>query len=179
METLINTCLATGNYIIDPVVGGEGYSKEEYYDASQRLVAAANKLVSLRTKYQLGTPVERIKLLLSYRANQNLVQGTNFLSAANLSLEKYAQGKPGNVMGYENARTIYLGTKVNSIEDAGKTYERQVYAKSFDFTNYTALIYQLDSLRIYGHFYDEILSGVPENPINKKINKVMRLYTFI
>ena len=46
METMINTCLATGNYIIDPVVGGSGYSKEEYYDASQRMISVANSLVS-------------------------------------------------------------------------------------------------------------------------------------
>ena len=179
METMINTCLATGNYIIDPVVGGSGYSKEEYYDASQRMVAVADKLVSLRTKYHLGTPVERIKLLLSYKANQNLVLGSNFLSAANLSLEKYAQGKPGNVMGYENARTIYLGTKVDALENAGETTERRLYAKGFDFTNYSALIYQLDSLRVYGHVYNEVLENIPTDPITKKINKVLRLYTFI
>lgn len=179
METMINTCLATGNYIIDPVVGGSGYSKEEYYDASQRMISVANSLVSLRTKYHLGTPVNRIKLLLSYRANQNLVLGTNFISAANLSLEKYASGQPGSVMGYENARTIYLGTKVDALENAGATNERRLYAKSFDFTNYSALIYQLDSLRIYGHVYDEVLENYPTDPITKKINKVLRLYTFI
>lgn len=181
MEAIINTCLATGSYVIDPVVGSADYSKEEYYDASQRLVRKANTLASFRSKYHLGTPVDRIKLLGSYDAIQNIVIGQNFISSANLSLEKYSSGEPGKVMSYDNARTIYLGKKVDFMEDVGTSAERQVYAKSFDFTNYSALIYQLDSLRVYGHYFTDpiINSNMVADAITKKINKAIRLITFM
>lgn len=176
VEALTNTCLAFGRYIINPVVGGKGYSKEDYYDASMILVDEADEIVSLRTDYQLGSPTSNVKVIGSYTANKNQVIGQNFISAANLSLEKYSSGQPGQIMGYDTARTIYLGKKVFQYKD-GDSKKEQQYPRDFDFTNFSALIYQLDSFRAYGHAYED--TAYPINDYNMRYSKNWRINAIV
>lgn len=156
-QTLVDTCLATGNYIIIKPLASENYGKEVYYDCARLVAEKCDQIVSLRTNYHLGSPAEKVKIITSYTAARNLVVGQNYMSASNLSLEKFNSGEVGKLFGYENNKSIYFGKAVEGLKDNVRKYP-----KTYDFSKYCGLIYQLDSLIIYGHTFD-----IHETPINR------------
>lgn len=173
-DILYKTSLAFGKYIILPSFGGTNYSKEDYYDASQIAIRELNKICTTRNDFNLGLESGRLRIIGSYDANQNVIIGQNFISAANLSLEKLEGGVAGKVMGYDTKKTMYLGQKVSEFASDGTT---RIYPKNYDLSNFTGLLYCLDSFKAYGRNDDDTI--FPVSDYTRRFSKNWRINAIV
>lgn len=149
MDAYVNYALASGQYKILENLDNKTATPEEIFADGVKLWNIADNIVSVRTKYNLGEDVSRVRFLTSFTANRQLNVGfSGKYSGANLAYEAIKGNSLGQFGGYSLQRSMYLGQNILKGSVTSDT-------KNYNFEDVPAIVMSIDSLGYYWQMFNE------------------------